>query len=202
MPRPDPKVPGGYMPPAANNATTAGAHVGGGHDSSMSGPVVAGIAVGSVALLGLIAGLLFLYYRKRRQGQGARGQQRRKGGGGHIALRSAPSPAASSSPFLSTTAMPPPRPPRSPKRQRHSEGLLFACQGEREQQPSSRSGTPRDGGLCMSPTAQEHDKAVLAYSSPEAPYYGIISPMREKPDYYQHHHHHQNQQPQHGSAYS
>ncbi|KAK6841301.1 hypothetical protein PG987_002161 [Apiospora arundinis] len=194
-PRPDPKVPGGYMPPVAN---TTGAQSGGGHDSSpMSGAVVAGIAVGSVALLGLIAGLLFMCYRKKRQG--GRRQQRQ---GGHIALRSVSSPSLS--PFLATTAMPPPRPPRSPK-QRRSEGLLFACQGE--QQPSSRSGTPRGGaaaaGLRMSPTAQEHDEA-LAYSSPEAPYYGIISPMREKPDHY--HHQHQNQQyqqhPDHGTAYS
>ncbi|KAK8021550.1 hypothetical protein PG990_006688 [Apiospora arundinis] len=84
-------------------------------------------------------------------------------------------------------------------------GTTFRLPGE--QQPSSRSGTPRGGaaagGLRMSPTAQEHDEA-LAYSSPEAPYYGIISPMREKPDHY--HHQHQNQQyqqhPDHGTAYS
>ncbi|KAK8087951.1 hypothetical protein PG997_002912 [Apiospora hydei] len=168
MPRPDPRVPGGYMPSAAN--LTGSQYGGGGDQDSMSGAVIAGIAVGGVALLGLIAGLLFMGCRKRLLRMVR--QQR-----GHIALRSAPSPPP----------VPPARPPRSPHR--GSEGLLFACQGERA--PSSRSVTLRGGAAAsrsvgrdvrrMNPMAQEQEGEVVAYSSPEAPYYGIISPMREKP---------------------
>ncbi|KAK7941264.1 extracellular serine-rich protein [Apiospora aurea] len=183
MPRSDPRVPGGYMPFAAN--TTGSQYGGGGGQDLMSGAVIAGIAVGGAALLGLVAGLLFMGCRKRLLCMVR--QQR-----GHIAPRSAPSPSP----------VPPARPPRSPHR--GSEGLLFACQGERT--PSSRSVTPRGGAAAsgsagrdvrrMNPTAQEQgDEVVVAYSSPEAPYYGIISPMREKPVHY-----HRQQQPSHGTA--
>lgn len=192
MPRPDPKVPGGYMPPTVANTT--GSRLGvGSHNDSMSGAVVAGIVVGGVALLGLIAGLCFWFYRKRRQDspKGSRRHHR-----GHMALRSTPSPI----PIRLAAAVAPSRPPRSPRRA--SSGLVFACQGERA--PSSRSGTPRGGAKLaaaaaasaggarrMSPTAREQDEA-LAYSSPEAPYYGIISPLREtKPDQSPRQQHHQ-----------
>ncbi|KAK8140241.1 hypothetical protein PG984_000307 [Apiospora sp. TS-2023a] len=177
MPRPDPKVPGGYMAPTVANTT--GARVGDNnkHNDSMSGAVVAGIVVGGAALLGVIAGLLFLCYRKRRHGS-HKGRHHR----GHMALRSTPSPI----PMRLAAAVTPARPPRSPRRA--SSGLIFACKGERE--PSSRSGTPRGGAKLpqsaggarrMSPTVQEQDEAA-AYSSPEAPYYGMISPMT-KPDH-------------------
>ncbi|KAK8055551.1 Cyclin-dependent protein kinase regulator pho80 protein [Apiospora rasikravindrae] len=174
MPRPNP---------------TGSQYRGGHHDDSMSGAIIAGIAVGGAALLGLIAGLLFLccgqrFSRMVRQHRG------------HIALRSAPSPAP-------IPAEVPARPPRSPYR--GSEGLLFACRGE--QAPSSRSGTLRGdaaaasagGGVRrMSPTVQGQEDEVVAYSSPEAPYYGIISLTREKSADF-----HRQQQSSHGvTAYS